>query len=1067
MPSDASRPSRLCFAGAALLSVGVLLFATVMFAQTESATLSGTVLDRTGAVIPGAQVQATNSDTNVTAATVTNHDGIYVIPALKPGRYRVSVTKQGFKQVFVTDVILNVQDTISRNFNLDPGAVSESITVTSNAAELNTTDATVSTVVDRQFVENMPLNGRTFQSLIALSPGVTLVKSTEGNSGQFSVNGQRTNANYFSIDGVSANIGVTPDAAITQTGAGSLPGLSAAGGTNNLISVDAMQEFKVLTSTYAPEYGRSPGAQISIVSRSGTNAFHGTVFDYFRNDVLDANDWFADHSHLAKPALRQNDFGGVFGGPLYLPLFDKSGPRLYSGKNRTFFFFSYEGLRLRQPLTTTTQVPSIASRQSAIPAIQPFLNAFPLPTGANTLQGLAVMTASYSNPTTLDAASLRLDHSVNSRLTIFARYNYAPSNTVTRGLNGGVLSQISPTIINTQTATAGATYSISSRIIDDFRANWSASRGQEVNALDSFGGAVPIPDADYFPSTFTGQRNFTFSLTTVTYQKGGFANNSQEQRNFTDSVSLAFGTHQIKIGTDFRRLIYHSRPLHVNGQAIFNGATGALNGQIFRGSITSTGGPKDVGTDNLSLYAQDTWRAAQRLTLTYGLRWDLDSYPDEAHGLDPVALTGLSDPSTIALAPPGTPLWQTRYGNFAPRLGVAYQLRQTKGHETVFRAGYGIFYDLPYGSLLGAFSNSWPSSVKKNLAAKTQFPYTTAIATPPAITATLPATNVIVADPQLKLPLTHQWNVALEQALGASQSLSLSYIGAAGRQLLRQEQLVNPNPNFVNVFITRNDASSDYHALQAQFNRRLANNLEALASYTWSHAIDDASNDATAFAPSARIAPNTDRSSSDFDIRHSFRAAITYMPQAPDLGRVANSILQHWSIDPMFTARSATPVNVFTTTDILGLGLTSISRPDLVPGVPLYLSDASVAGGMLFNRAAFSIPPANSLRQGTLGRNALRGFAVYQVDLALRREFPISDRLKLQFGGELFNLFNHPNFGDPDGNLGTNAAPNAFFGQSTAMLGRTLGSGGVAGGLNPLYQVGGPRSIQLSAKILF
>jgi hypothetical protein len=269
------------------------------------------------------------------------------------------------------------------------------------------------------------------------------------------------------------------------------------------------------------------------------------------------------------------------------------------------------------------------------------------------------------------------------------------------------------------------------------------------------------------------------------------------------------------------------------------------------------------------------------------------------------------------------------------------------------------------------------------------------------------------------------------------------------------------------VTVTKNAADSDYNAFQAQFNRRLSAGVQVLASYTWSHSIDTASNDSAAFAPGAAMDPQTDRASSDFDVRQSFNWAISYNVPTFTKAPVLEQLVRNWSLDSVFTLRTASPVNVFTTTDVLGLGVPSISRPDLITGVPLYLDNATVAGGKRFNRAAFFIPPANSKRQGSLGRNALRGFNVHQLDFALRRELKLNERWRVQLKGELFNIFNHPNFADPDGSLGTDGVPNTFFGVSTAMFGRSLGAGNISGGLNPLYQIGGPRSIQVSMKVLF
>src|SRR6266404_3130388 len=317
-------------------------FTVVIRAQSTNASLTGRVTDPQKAVIADVKVAAISAGTNFRYQTTTNGSGEYHLANLPPNAYRIEIEKDGFKKLIKPDVILHVQDALKLDFEMTLGDVSETVTVEAGAPLVNTESATVSTVIDRTFVENLPLNGRSFQTLIALTPGVVAVATKGNDQGQFSVNGQRADANYFTVDGVSANFGITGFITLTQTAGGALPALSASGGTNSLVSVDAMQEFRIQTSSFAPEFGRTPGGQISIVTRSGTNAFHGTLFEYFRNDVLDARDWFVNFNNLAKPAERQNDFGGVFGGPVL--------------KDKAFFFFSYEGLRLRQPATQQTVV---------------------------------------------------------------------------------------------------------------------------------------------------------------------------------------------------------------------------------------------------------------------------------------------------------------------------------------------------------------------------------------------------------------------------------------------------------------------------------------------------------------------------------------------------------------------------------------------------------------------------------------------------------------------------------------------------------------------------------------
>src|SRR5215472_17148891 len=424
----------------------LLLFSFVLHAQSTNASLTGRVTDPSKALIIGAKIAAIGTDTNLRYESTSNGAGEYHLASLPPGPYRIQVEKSGFNKLVKPDVVLHVQDALEINFEMKVGSAAETITVEGGAPLVNTESGTVSNVVDRTFVESLPLNGRSFQTLILLTPGVVVAATAFDDQGQFSVNGQRADANYFTVDGVSANFGVTGYLPLVQGGSGALPALSASGGTNSLVSLDAMQEFRVQTSSFAPEFGRTPGGQVSIVTRSGTNAFHGALFEYFRNDVLDARDWFVNFNHLAKPTERQNDFGGFLGGPVF--------------KEKTFFFFSYEGLRLRQPATQQTVVPDAASRQQAPAAMQPFLNAYPVANGAAAGRGLAQFNASYSDPSSLNAYSIRLDHVINSKLSLFGRYNYSPSDLDQRGpliTTARVLSMREPFDSSVQTLTIGLT----------------------------------------------------------------------------------------------------------------------------------------------------------------------------------------------------------------------------------------------------------------------------------------------------------------------------------------------------------------------------------------------------------------------------------------------------------------------------------------------------------------------------------------------------------------------------------------------------------------------------------
>jgi hypothetical protein len=1089
----------------------VSLIASFASAQSETATLSGQVVDPSGLNITGAQVKLVDIDRDTSTSVTTNSTGLYMFPSVRPGRYRMAVTASGFKVVDVTGLIVNVQDHIEQNFRLQVGSVAESVTVTAGAPLVNTTDATVSTVVDRQFAENLPMNGRSFQTLIELTPGVVLTANNGNDTGQFSVNGQRASSNYWMVDGVSANIGMSATSLGNGLG-GALGSTSVLGGTNSLVSVDAMQEFRIQTSTFAPEFGRTPGGQISIVTRSGTNQFHGTAFDYLRNDALDANDWFNGYTNdppLPKAKERQNDFGGTLGGPIL--------------KNRTFFFFSYEGLRLRLPQTTLTFVPDASftpggttnSRQNAISALQPYLNAFPLPNptspeifmpcdpttdptcppSGEEATGSAAFNASFSNPATLDAYSLRIDHKLSDKLNFFGRYNYSPSDLSQRG-SGAALSTVSPTRVTTQTGTVGVTWAISNLAANDFRFNYSSTDSSSSSYLDNFGGAVPLR-ALPFPSPFTSQNGqFVFEVSSLgnnpAFSTGEIAHNRQRQLNFVDSVSLQKGAHGIKFGIDFRRLSPQLNPTNYGQIALFSDVPSAEGGETSE-DFVSQSLPATLLFRNLGVFAQDTWRVDPQLTLTYGLRWDTDFVPTSLSGPSFPAVVGfnLSNLANLALAPSGTAPYKTTYGNVAPRIGLAYQMSQNPQSQTVIRGGFGVFYDLATSEAGNiAQPTSYPFGSSEVLYGAS-FPLTGNALNPVPITSpNASAFGLLNAfDPKLQLPYTLQWNVAIEQSFGKQQSLTASYVGSAGRRLLQTAEILffppNCEPNFCDAYLVTNTGTSDYNALQLQFHRQMAHGLQALASYTWSHSIDTAS--AGSYGnPSNLVSAlnsNVNRGPSDFDIRKALSMGLTYDVPVHTSNTVANAMLRGWSIENVVQVRSAPPVDInYADLGLLSNGFGTNPRPDVVAGQPFYLYGPMYPGGKAFNAAAFTPPPlvpagCNPLiifpcapaSQGNLSRNALRGFGDAQWDFAVHRDFPIRESVKLQFRAEMFNLLNHPNFGPPSGNLGDPGAPNPLFGLSSAMLGQSLaGTGNLgSGAFDPLYQLGGLRSIQFALKLFF
>jgi hypothetical protein len=1046
-----------------MLTHGATLFAAVLaglleltaaaYAQAPSATVQGAAVDESAAVVPGVRVTLVNLDTRAQRSATCGQDGAFVMSLLPPGRYEITAEHDAFATTTIQNVILNVGDAIDLKLLMTIRGVETSVVVAAPSSHVSTSPA-VGTVIDRQFVANLPLNGRSFQSLITITPGVVLTPASSTSPGQFSVNGQRPNANYFTVDGVSANVAVVSGTALGVSGAGAAPAVSAQGGTNSLVSVDALQEFRIETSTYAPEFGRTPGAQVSMVTRSGSNAYHGSLFEYFRDDALDAPDYFVNRQNLAKPAARQHSFGGVFGGPIQ--------------RSRTFVFASYEGLRLDQPRSAVTEVPSLASRAAASAALRPYFDSFPVPNGPETARGLARFSASYSDPSTMDATSVRVDRRFGDALNVFARYNHAPSEGSSRLGSFGILGLNSIGVLQNklQTLTAGTTWIVNAAISNDLRVNWSRNLGRNFQYIDEFGGAIPLPSATLHPSyaPLPSGLQLTLSGTNAAIGEGSNASNVQRQLNIVNALLIARAQHQIKVGFDYRRFFPIYSPTMYAQSYVFAGATGALAGTATSGTVSAFAeANRFPHVTNVSVYAQDTWAVNPALTLAYGVRWEVNPPPAIKDSTMAISLT-TADPATMAAAPPGTPMYRTTYDNFAPRIGGSFRLRDVPGGELIVRAGWGVFFDLGSTATIDNLSFSFPFVARRPLA-NPAFPVDTSLLTPPTVGPGALIDNAILADPDLELPYTHQWNVAVEHALGSSTTASVSYVGAAGRRLLRLERLQNPNPRFGTISLGANNGRSEYQALQIKFARRLSAGLQALASYTLGESMDNLSTDTVPSVPSYRFDPEDDWGPSDFDVRHTFGAGVTYAIPTVGSARVWRIITGDWSVDAVITARSAPPVNVVMGTTVFAVS--NALRPDLVPNTPLYVDDATVPGGWRFNRAAFVAPPleanGNPLRQGTLERNALRGFAMSQVDLALRRDIPIHGGVRAQLRAEAFNLFNQVSFAMP-----TNALSSGLFGQATRTLASSLGAGGVVGGgLNPLYQVGAPRSIQLAVRLQF
>jgi hypothetical protein len=726
----------------------------------------------------------------------------------------------------------------------------------------------------------------------------------------------------------------------------------------------------------------------------------------------------------------------------------------------------------------------------AVAAVRPYLNAYPLPTVGGCGDALppspdpllSPFCQGYPATVTQDSYSVRGDYNVNSKLNLFARWVFSPSTSNQRSANATSLFTTQP---NWRSWTAGGVYVLTPRMLNDFHFNYSFAKGYAHSTLDAFAGSTPITASDpvVFPQiTLPGggtvnplnTRFFITYVPAVAWRIGEETKNEAHQWNYVDSVSITRGTHQMKFGVDFRRLTpIQARPPYQQSYT-FNTTT-AMNTGVAN-TYLSLLNPYVVSLyHNLSLYAQDAWKITPRLTLTYGLRWEHNPAPGTLNAVPFLGFTQLdfSNLSSTNVAPIGSPIFKTQFATFAPRIGIAYQLSTDTRWGRVLRAGWGLFYDTT-----GDYSNLTTLNGPQASLSSVKFPATSTQQDPRNINPnpnTAPWPNIITSAPDLRLPKVYQMNVAIEQSLGPSQSFTVTYAGAVGRNLFTLETFAPPSANLPQGFQSfTNAGSSDYHSLQLLYQRRLSHGLQAMASYAWGHSIDTSSNEAYGVPNRTVERLSNERGNSDFDVRHSFQTAISYNIPTPTHNTLFKWIAGGWGTDLIFRARTAPPINIIDSAVNFSqfLPATSINeRPNIVPGQPFFLTGAACAaaykvsacpGGMGLNKAAFSAPVSGV--QGTMPRNALRGFSWYDPDLTLRRQFPIHESIALQFRADIFNVVNHPSFALAGNSL--NFA-NAAFGTSSSMLNNGLFSSGTVAGFNPLYQIGGPRSMQLSLKLVF
>jgi hypothetical protein len=984
----------------------------------RSAYLGGRVLDPSGAAVPEAAITAVNQESGFRRTTATESDGTYVIASLDPGLYKLTVRKDGFIGMMRFDVHVALLEPARVDFNLVVGAVQETITVEGTAPLMAHEDGAIGARILHDDVQRVPLNGRGILGLVEFSPGTNVTPATRGDAGQFSANGQRANANYFTVDGASANSGVSAGGLAAQTTGGTLPALSAFGSLDSLLPVEAVDELRVHAANTVNELGRLPGATIAITSRSGSNDFHGAIVYRGRHEIAAANDWFANQSGLGRAPLRLNDVAPSLGGPVW--------------RNHTFFFLSYQHLDLRGPYVSRQPVPTLDTRAALPDWTQPALSLFPAPNGEPLDHGLAVWNGRNIRPSDLDSGLVRMDQSLGSRATLFVRFNDSPSSNQFGSIEVNRLD------LRFQSLTLGLNVRPSSRWTLDMRANESQSEAHSTWARPGqpVGSGCDLqPMTSFlFPATISPTCNalVRFSIGGVgQVVVGDEGIRRQRQFQYVASAAWNYKAHAVRFGVDYRRIVPIRRDAMGVESAIADDIT-ALTDKKFLWLGISAPISRSTQVTELSLWAQDTWHISRRVTVTAGLRWEYDPPPET------VGSPYFLDPSTNTIFNQASqPLWPVVYNNVAPRLSLTWNL--TKSGSTVLRGGAGVFYDSSL-SIATDLINNGPLNIGQLTSGRAGL---------------FSSLLTFAFAPDLKLPRTTQWSLTLDRSFGAHDALSIGYVGSNGRRLVRREigGAGSAPPRDITA-LTTDTGSSDYQGLQAQYRRRMAEGLQALVSYSWSHSLDDDSSDAFLVWAGAGSSRLRDHASSDYDLRHSLTTTLSY--EFPQAWRHFGG----WAVDGLWRARTGFPVSVLQNEQYEGIPLANAFRPDLVYGVPLWLDDPSAPAGRRINPAAFTATKTEV--QGTLGRNVLSGFGMSQIDLAVRREFRWRDRYALQFRLEAYNALNRANFADPVRYL-----TSAIFGQSTSMLNVMLGTGSPGSGLSPILQTGAPRSLQWTLRFRF
>jgi outer membrane receptor protein involved in Fe transport len=1034
-----------------LIVVSAALSIVGVYAQGgESTQILGIVEDTTGSVVPGVVVTATNVGTGQQRQVTTGDSGNYVITNIVPGEYVVRAERPGFKSEIRSGLILQLNQKARVDIQLSVGTVSETVEVSARGVILNTDDATIGNVVEQKRVVDLPLNGRNFANLAGLMPGV--IKGISSNTNQY---GRRDTAIAISANGSRENQGqVLYD------------GVSTAWNINNATffraSIEAIQEFKVHAATYSAEYGHNAGAQVEILTKPGTNRLHGALFEFLRNDNFDARNYFRPRP-LAKDVLQRNQFGFVLSGPVLIP-------KIYNGRDRTFWMVNYEGQREKNEAASLASVIPIPFRTGDFSALttplrdplggtfpgnripadrlnpisQRYLDIHPTPNQTGLSANLAGVDQQINNT---NQVFTRGDHNISDNDKLFARFAMFNYDFPTVPIN--YFSTINSRI-TARNAVLGETHIFSPNLINEaklgFNRNWILRSNPRTNtdfnpeAVGLTGILAGLPpnqrplnslETGYVPMLITGY---------MTIGDGDLLPdfNVSETWQIVDSVTWTRGVHTLKAGIDFRRLRMDRAGANVpRGSFTFNGeVTGNPIADFMLGYAAQSQSPEGIlpvqfRQQTYAWYVQDEWRVGRKVTLNLGLRYDYVSPVTEKNGIQ--RAIRLDQPGGYlypeASAPlerrEPIPLYRAEKTRFWPRIGVAY--RPAQGWVT--RLGFGVFNNANQMNNLTVFSDP-ERRASNNYFWNPQNPITFGNPFPTGGVAAIPPINVVYVAPDRVNAYNVQWSASVQRQLTESTVFEVAYVGSQASHLDNSRNLNDAPPGSVPLQANRayprwgtirylaSDGKAYYQSLQLRGERRFSRGFSFLSSYTWAHNIDQAygTNESLPFTPGGVQNMNCfacERANSGFDFRHRFTTSFLWNIPTPSGFRGPLAfVLRNWSCNGIVTYQTGFPFTVTQAGNRQNTGAAT-QRPDYVPGQDPQLANPDPS--RWFNTDAFTFAVN---KYGNVGRNTLRQPGMKVWDIGVFKEFPVAEGHRFQFRWEAFNLWNTPQFRAPASQLG-------------------------------------------------